>query len=110
MSIFYRKITTASAEPSTPGLGEIWIKPVADGYQSYMWLNAWIALPGGGISVDETDTDLHYINVITQEEMPLNIPAGWIWIKFSLLQARLSMLSDKGYAYREQDFVVIAGA
>ncbi len=90
MAIYYRKITVNTTAPSSPGLGEIWVKPLTTTYQSYIWLNSWIAWAGGGIFITETDPDTHYLNVIIQEDTPDSlIQTEWIWIKESILTAYL---------------------
>jgi len=90
MIIYYREITVNVTAPSSPGLGEIWIKPIGtSSYEGYIWMSAWISFAGGGTYIAETDADSHFINVIVSETTPtVNIP-GWFWIKESVQQAYL---------------------
>jgi len=101
MAIYYRKVTYSDTQPSSPALGEKWIRQIGDSYQAYTWLNNWIPLLGGGGVITETDNDTHYMNVIIQETPPDSIiKPGWSWIKQSILQEYL-------YIW---DYVLIAGA
>lgn len=87
--IYYRQIHVQDTAPSSPPLGEIWIKPLNnETYACYIWLNNWIPFAGGGSFVTETNPDSLYINVIIQETKPDGvIKPGWIWIKESILTA-----------------------
>ena len=58
MAIYYRKVTYSDTEPSSPELGEKWIRQIGDSYQLYTWLDAWIAIAGGGATITETDNVL----------------------------------------------------
>lgn len=111
MAIYYRAIIVGVAEPAAPGLGVIWIVPVSSSYQPYIWLGRWVELPGGGIAVDETKADTHYINVVVQEARPDGIAkAGWIWIQPSLKTAKLALLSSSGKPASDADYIVLAAA
>jgi hypothetical protein len=85
--IYYRAITHNAVAPAGPMTGDIWIKPIVDAYQVYMYIDGWRAMVGGGIYIAETDPDTHYVNIIIQESPPTGLQMGWIWIKTSLLQA-----------------------
>lgn len=89
MSIHYRIITNNAIEPTVKSLGDIWIKPLSTvTYQSYIYLDGWNEMIGGGDYLTETNADTHYINVIIQEDVPIGIiQLGWIWIKQSVYQA-----------------------
>lgn len=92
MSIQYREITVNAVAPIGPTIGEIWVKPIGapETYQSYIWMNAWIAITSGGIYISETNPDSTFINVIIQETTPTDIiKPGWIWIKESISAAYL---------------------
>lgn len=83
--IYYRQVHVQETAPSSPPLGEIWIKPLGGTYQCYIWLNKWASFAGGGIFISESNADTFYINVIIQEEKPDGIiKPGWIWIKESI--------------------------
>jgi hypothetical protein len=109
MAIYYMAITN-TIQPS-PGLGAICIIPVvgATTYQPYIWLGKWVAMAGGGVVVDETDTDTHYINVIVQEARPDGIcKSGNIWIKPSTMTAKLALLTPTGKPASDDDYILIA--
>jgi hypothetical protein len=90
MSIYYRKITVDTSEPTTYQNGEIWIKNIGNTYQIYIYINKWLAIRSGGIYEVEANADDHYVNVVIQETPPNNIiQLGWIWIKESIGQAYL---------------------
>lgn len=85
--IYYREITHNATAPTSPLTGDMWIKPVGDGYQVYVYLDGdWIPMLSGGIYAAETAPDTHYINVMIQETEPSDIQMGWLWIKMSVLQ------------------------
>lgn len=103
MAIFYREVTVDATAPTSPGLGEIWIKPVGSPstYQGYIWIGAWQAIVSGGVYAAETCPDTHFINVIVQEDKPTDIiKPGWIWIKESISVAYI-------FIY---DFMLLTGA
>lgn len=103
MAIHYRAITVSTTAPSSPTIGEIWVKPIGspDTYQSYIWIGAWQAIVSGGVYVAETSPDDHFINVIIQEDTPTDIiKPGWIWIKESISAAYLYIF----------DFMALTGA
>ena len=89
--IRYQPMYLQAAEPSSPSLGVIWIKPLGSStYQTYIWLNEWSPIVSGGTFITETDADTHYINVITQDTAPDSIiKPGWIWINTTTLEAYL---------------------
>jgi hypothetical protein len=88
--IYYKEMIVDAVEPSSPGLGDIWICQLATTYQAYIWLNSWIPFTSGGVYVAEPDADTHYINVIIQSTEPTSsIRPGWIWINSATLQAYL---------------------
>ena len=91
MAIYYRTITVNTTAPSSPALGELWIKPIAStSYSVYIWLNSWVLWVGGGSFATEADADTNYLNVIIQETLPdALIQTGWIYIKESILTAYL---------------------
>jgi hypothetical protein len=91
MAIYSRSITTSETEPASPHLGDWWICPAGDGYQPYIYLNAWIPLPGGGVYQAESNVDKHYINTLVQEAEPTRLQTGWIWIRESTLTAKISL-------------------
>jgi hypothetical protein len=82
---------TNVVEPSSPVIGDIWIKPLAITYQVYIWLSSWVPLSSGGVYIAEPDADTHYINVVLQGTKPAStsIRPGWIWINSITLQAYL---------------------
>lgn len=111
MAIYYRPIVINNTPPSSPGLGQIWHKLIGDSYQPFIWLGAWITLPGGGVPADDSNADTLYANVIVQEQRPDGVAqAGWIWVKQSTMSAYLCMLSDRGVPYRDSDYVLMAAA
>lgn len=103
MSIHYREIAVQDSAPSSPALGDIWIKPVGtpDTYQGYIWLTVWAPFVSGGNYIVEAGRDKHYINVVIQDSTPTDIiKPGWIWISNTLKQAYLYIF----------DFILLAGA
>ena len=83
--IHYRLMTFNTTAPSSPAVGEIWIKTIAlSTYQFYIWINAWVPFTGGGTFITESTPDDNYINVVIQEAQPTFMKPGWIWIKESL--------------------------
>lgn len=81
--IKYNSITYSSTEPTSPALGDWWIKPIAESsYQAYVWNNnEWHPIVGGGIYTSESDYDTYYINTIIQETEPTSIiKNGWFWL------------------------------
>lgn len=99
--IYYRSMVVSTSPPSSPGLGQIWIKPLETAtYQSYIWLNEWSIFVSGGTYISETDPDTHYINVIVQDSQPTDIKLGWIWINSITMQAYLYIF----------DYILLAGA
>ncbi len=103
MTIAYREITVNSTAPSSPALGEIWVKPIGapTTYQCYIWIGVWTPFISGGVYAVESSPDQHFINVVIQEDVPIDIiKPGWIWIKESISAAYL-------FIY---DFMLITGA
>lgn len=102
MAIYYRVMTPSITEPPIKYKGDIWIKPLSpSGYQSYIYIDEWIPLAGGGNYITETNADTHYINVIIQEDVPIGIAQlGWLWIKESILQV---------YIYIGGEFLPVIG-
>jgi len=100
--IAYRKATLNTTAPSSPALGEMWIKPLTStSYQVYFWINEWLPIIGGGTFLTESSPDDHYFNVIIQEDTPTDIiRPGWFWIKESVSQAYLYIF----------DFMPLVGA
>lgn len=97
MGIEYRKIEVSATEPTSPQLGNGWIKVIASStYQEFIYLNSlWIPSFGGGTFITETDADEHYRTVIIQESKPNNIiRTGWLWIKESKNQAYLYLFGS----------------
>ncbi len=100
--IHYRSVTVDTVEPSSPQMGEIWIKPIGSStYQGYMWISTkWCPFISGGNFITETGADTHYVNIVVQESQPNDfIKPGWIWIKESIKQAYLYIF----------DYIVLTG-
>lgn len=86
--IFYKQIEINTSNPSSPGVGDLWIKPIAStSYEFYIYIDTWYLIKSGGTYNADLDLEDHRINVIVQETQPTIAKPGWIWVKESTTEA-----------------------